>query len=87
MNKTSIPFIMLKHTTSSVEAANQPDHVSQRRLGPAQPRYGIPRSAWPDVIRRIEQGETLREVASRYETSYETVRRVLLRAKKASSNQ
>jgi len=49
----------------------------QRRPGPDKPRHGIPPENWPDVLRRIEQGETLRQVAKDYHVSYETVRRVL----------
>ncbi|HEX6554681.1 MAG TPA: hypothetical protein VF026_18080 [Ktedonobacteraceae bacterium] len=50
---------------------------TQRRLGPAHPRYGIPPVEWPDVLRRIEEGESLRQVAQSYRVSYETIRRVL----------
>lgn len=51
--------------------------LPKRRPGPAKPRYAIPRSDWPAVVLRVEQGETLRQVASGYNTSYETVRRVI----------
>src|SRR6185312_562426 len=50
---------------------------SQRRPGPAKPRFGIPRVEWPNVVHRIEQGETLRDVVGSYNTSDETVRRVV----------
>ena len=49
----------------------------QRRPGPANPRYGVPRDQWPNVVQRIEQGESLRRVAKDYGVSYETIRRVL----------
>lgn len=49
----------------------------QRRPGPKNPKYGIPPEHWPDVVRRIEQGESLRTVARDYNVSYETIRRVL----------
>jgi DNA invertase Pin-like site-specific DNA recombinase len=54
----------------------------QRRPGPKNPKYGIPREQWPDVIRRVEQGESLRQVGKDYNVSYETIRRVLKAARK-----
>ena len=54
----------------------------QRRPGPATPRRGIPRDQWPDVLHRIEQGDSLRQVAKSYGVSYETVRRTLKAARK-----
>lgn len=54
-----------------------PVALPKRRPGPAKPRVSIPREEWPTVLRRIEQGETLRDVAKVYNTSYETVRRIL----------
>jgi len=30
------------------------------------PRYGVPRSEWPAILRRIEQGESLRGIAQDY---------------------
>ena len=50
--------------------ASQP----QRRPGPANPQWKIPRSAWPEVLRRVDQGETYRQIASHYGVSYEAVR-------------
>ncbi len=49
----------------------------QRRPGPANPRYGIPRAQWPDVIRRAEQSEPLRQIAKDYDVSYQTIWRIL----------
>ena len=54
----------------------------QRRPGPATPRRGIPRDQWPDVLRRTEQGDSLRHIANSYGVSYETVRRTLKAARK-----
>jgi DNA invertase Pin-like site-specific DNA recombinase len=53
----------------------------QRRPGPATPRRGIPLDQWPDVLHRIEQGDTLRQIAKSYGVSYETVRRVVRTAR------
>ena len=50
---------------------------AQRRPGPKEIPYGIPEHQWPTVLRQIEQGESLREVASDYSVSYETVRRII----------
>jgi DNA invertase Pin-like site-specific DNA recombinase len=49
----------------------------QRRPGPAHPAYGIPPEYWPDVLHRVEQGESLRQIAKSYRVSYETIRRTL----------
>ena len=35
-------------------------------------------SHWPEVVKRIEQGELLRQVARVYQVSHETIRRVLV---------
>ena len=53
----------------------------QRRPGPATPRRGIPRDQWPDVLRHIEHGDSLRQIAKSYGVSYETVRRVVRTAR------
>ena len=55
------------------------EHITevQRRPGPSHPQWKILHSEWPDVLRRIEQGETLRQIASHYDVSYEAVRRVV----------
>ncbi len=64
------------------------EHITevQRRPGPANPQWKIPHSEWPSVLRRVEQGETLRQIASRYGVSYEAVRRVVDAARKHGTN-
>ena len=57
-----------------------PPH-QQRRPGPDTPRRGIPRDQWPDVLHRIEQGNSLRQIAKSYGVSYETVRRTVKAAR------
>ena len=54
----------------------------QRRPGPDTPRRGIPLDQWPEVLRRSEQGESLRQIAHSYGVSHETVRRTLKAARK-----
>ncbi len=54
----------------------------QRRPGPAHPQYGISPEKWPDVLHRVEQGETLRQIAKAYGVSYETIRRTVNAAQK-----
>ena len=49
----------------------------QRHPGPEHPRWKIPPSEWPTVLRRVEQGEPLRKIAGEYTVSYETIRRVI----------
>ena len=58
-----------------------PPH-EQRRPGLASPPYAIPREHWPDVLRRVDQGESYRRIAQDYHTSYESVRRVVLAMRK-----
>ena len=50
---------------------------SQLHPGPAQAQWKIPRSDWPEVLRRVGQGETYRHIASSYDVSYEAIRRVV----------
>ena len=54
---------------------------SQRRPGPVKPHYDIPRAEWPEVLRRVDQGETYRHIASSYDVSYEAIRRVVRAAR------
>ena len=51
--------------------------LPRHRPGSANPRWKIPPSEWPTVLRRIERGESLRKVARDYNISYEAVRRVI----------
>ena len=51
--------------------------LPQRRLGPDNPLWKIPPSEWPTVPRRVEQGESLRQIGREYGVSYEAVRRVI----------
>ncbi|HLW02985.1 MAG TPA: hypothetical protein VKT82_30295 [Ktedonobacterales bacterium] len=55
----------------------KPKHVN-----PPIPLFKIPRSEWPQVARRVAQGESLRQIARSYHTSYEAVRRVLNTARR-----
>jgi Helix-turn-helix domain of resolvase len=50
----------------------------QRRPGPDHPAWKIDPSYWPEVVKRIEQGGSLRQVAREYQVSHETIRRVLV---------
>jgi DNA-binding NarL/FixJ family response regulator len=70
-----------------VSVADLPDFTlsllrEQRRPGPDKPRRGIPSEQWPEVLRRVEQGDTLRQVAHDYGVSHETVRRTVKAARK-----
>ena len=61
---------------------SEPSPRKQRRPGPTEPHYGITPEQWPGILRRIEQGNTLRQIAKEYGVSYETVRRTLRAAQK-----
>jgi hypothetical protein len=49
----------------------------QRRSRQDDPHWRIPASQWPTILRRVEQGESLRQMGRQYGVSYETIRRVL----------
>jgi len=69
-------------TPSGDSPLSFPQPRKQRRPGPANPHYAIPSEQWPDVLSLIEHGESLRHVASKYNVSYETVRRVIAAIRK-----
>ena len=52
-----------------------------RHIHPPLPLFKIPHSEWPQVIRRVSQGESLRQIFRSYNTSHEAVRRVVLAAR------
>jgi site-specific DNA recombinase len=59
--------------------------MTDRHPGPAKPQRGIPAVEWPTVLCRVkEHQEPLRKVADDYAVSYETVRRIVLAARKQS---
>ena len=60
------------------------EHVAeiQRHSGPDNPQWKIPRSEWPSVLQRVEQGEMYRQIAKGYGVSYEAVRRVVRAARR-----
>jgi DNA-binding NarL/FixJ family response regulator len=63
-----------------VPALEEPETPrKQRRPGPDTPRHALPRDQWPEVVRRVEQGESLRHIAARFDVSHETVRRSYLK--------
>jgi hypothetical protein len=75
----------LQHLLGQLQAdGNTPlPLLTQRRPGPAKPKHGIPPTEWSTVQRRVlENQEPLRQVASDYGVSHETVRRVLLACRK-----
>jgi hypothetical protein len=55
--------------------SNTSVEIPPQRPGPKKPKYCIPSSEWPNVIRRVlENQEALRTVADDYGVSHETVR-------------
>ena len=46
------------------------------------PQWKTPPAEWPTVLRRIDQGESLRTVAGDYGVSYEAFRRVVRAARR-----
>jgi hypothetical protein len=60
--------------------------LPQRRPGPDNPQWKIPPFEWPTVLRRVDQGEPLRQVARDYGVSYEAARRVVRAARRLSAD-
>ena len=57
--------------------------MTHRHPGAAKPQHGIPAVEWPTVLRRVvENQEPLRQVADDYGVSYETIRRIVIAARK-----
>ena len=54
----------------------------KQHVNPPTPLFKIPPSEWPSVLQRVAQGESLRQIARSYHTSYEAERRVLNAARK-----
>lgn len=54
----------------------------QPRWGSDDPHWKIPPSEWPKVLRRVEQGVSLRQLGREYGISYEAVRRILRAARR-----
>ena len=54
----------------------------KQHVNPPIPLFKIPPAEWPSVLQRVAQGESLRQIARSYHTSYEAVRRVLNAARK-----
>ncbi len=52
-------------------------------VNPPPPPFKIPRADWPRVVQRVEQGESLRQVARSYRVSYEAIRRILAAARRS----
>jgi len=70
------------------EGSPPPAVIKQRRPGPKQPADGLPASEWPTVVQRVvEQKEPLRRVAAASGVSHETIRRLLLHARKSRGQQ
>ncbi|MFL5657846.1 MAG: helix-turn-helix domain-containing protein [Ktedonobacteraceae bacterium] len=86
--------LLIYHAKSSSTEANPSDDpfehaltdplvVSrpQRHPGPDQSHWKISPSEWPTVLRRLDQGESLRTLAREFTVSHETVRRVVRAAR------
>jgi DNA-directed RNA polymerase specialized sigma24 family protein len=54
----------------------------KQHVNPPIPLFKIPPAEWSAVLQSVAQGESLRQVARSYHTSYEAVRRVLQAARK-----
>ena len=73
------------HTLSSatpLPSGLEPPPAKPPHSNPPIPLFKIPPAQWPIVLQRVAQGESLRQIARSYHTSYEAVRRVLNAARK-----
>jgi hypothetical protein len=78
-------YLKLQQFLGAVHAAtNEPlTLITPRHPGPKVPKRSIPREKWPTVLRRVvENQEPLRKIAGDYGVSYETVRRVIYKARR-----
>jgi len=72
---TSIRSFEHWHSSSS-------ERRTQRRPGPANPPSALPRSEWPTILERIDQGESYRQIAQSYtdqgqNVSYQSIYRIV----------
>ena len=70
------------HSSALVTGGLEPPLVKSPHRNPPMPLFKIPSAQWPTVSQRVAHGESLRQIARSYHTSYEAVRRVLLAARK-----
>ena len=63
-------------------SGREPPPAKPAHRQPPVPLFKIPPAQWPVVLQRVAQGESLRQIARSYDTSYEAVRRVLNAARK-----
>lgn len=67
---------------------SHPPVMKHRRPGPRHSTYGIPTSEWSTIVHRVvEQKESLRTVATAYDVSHETIRRIMLHVHKQHRQQ
>ena len=69
-------------TTNGSRPVLLSERRQQRRPSSANPNYAIPRDQWPDVLRRVDQGESYRQIAQVYQTTYQSVYRTVQKLRK-----
>ena len=70
------------HSAALITSGLGPLSARLPHINPPIPLFKIPPAEWPSVLQRVAQGESLRQIARSYHTSYEAVRRVLQAARK-----
>lgn len=68
--------------TALMQSGLEPPPTKPPHGNPPIPLFNIPPAHWPIVLQRVAQGESLRQIARSYHTSYEAVHRVLNTARK-----
>jgi hypothetical protein len=69
------------HSSALITGGLEPSPAKPPHINPPIPLFKIPPAQWPIVLQRVAQGESLRQIARGYHTSYEAVRRVLSAAR------
>ena len=75
------PTFPMLHTRLHISGVTLPLPPKQH-VNPPIPLFKIPPAQWPSVLQQVAQGESLRQIARSYHTSYEAVCRVLSAARK-----
>jgi hypothetical protein len=65
------------YSAALISSGLEPPSARPAHGNPPIPLFKIPTEQWPVVLQRVAQGESLRQIAKSYRTSYEAVRRVL----------
>ena len=76
-------YLRLQEYVAQEQTAISLPLATPRHPGPKKLRQSIPPTEWPNILRSVfENQEPLRKVADDYGVSYETIRRIVIAARK-----